>query len=73
MRVKCHGWEVNCHGWEVKCMGTWGSKSRDSLAEEALTGDRRDLLDEAASAPAIAGRFPGTDMDLGSLASREKA
>lgn len=54
-------------------MGTWGSKSRDSLAEEALTGDRRDLLDEAASAPAIAGRFPGTDMDLGSLASREKA
>lgn len=46
---------------------------RLSLAEEALTGDRRDLLAEAASAPAIAGCFPGTDMDLGSLASREKA
>ena len=31
---------------------------RLSLAEEALKGDRRDLLGEAASAPAIAGCFP---------------
>lgn len=46
---------------------------RLSLAEEALKGDRRDLLGEAASAPAIAGCFPGTDMDSGSLASGEKA
>lgn len=46
---------------------------RLSLAEEALIGDTRNLLDEATSAPAIAGCFPGTDMDSQSLAPGEKA
>ena len=46
---------------------------RRSLAEEALIGDTRNLLDEATSAPAIAACFPGTDMDSQSLASGEKA
>lgn len=46
---------------------------RLSLAEEALIGDTRNLLDEATSVPAIAACFPGTDMDSRSLASGEKA
>ena len=66
------GGQVPWMGGQVH--GDLGKKvQRLSLAEEALKGDRKDLLDEAASAPAIAGCFPGTDMDLGSLASGEKA
>lgn len=71
--------QVSQMGGQVPQMG--GQVHRDlgkqvqrlSLAEEALIGDTRNLLDEATSVPAIAACFPGTDMDSRSLASGEKA